>query len=295
MRLINDAGFAQVHQQLGENFYQVDLWDPPTEELDFLPFSFYKMVYDPERNEMAFLPIKVGALRNLLSQLHYRPLGPKKPETGDVDGAPEGRKLDMVKNYSNMGKVWPASVFKKQYTGVVFWPYAPPGEVIVTPEKVLERFEGIQYEFLRAQGEGNTKKDATLKLTYPPQLFYNLWRGFRFPTTLDLYFNLFLTRVLFEDRYYSHPFHRLSTFSISTAKLVLGRLQDYLLDIICNGNKIHYDYFSRWMGWIRQNPGEKTGVVPIMVRSFTFNSSIVIDRELRTDWVRRSWEKSLGE
>jgi hypothetical protein len=62
---------------------------------------------------------------------------------------------------------------------VVFWPYAPPGEVIVTPEKVLERFEGIQYEFLQANGEGNTKKAATLNLTYPPQLFYNLWRGFR--------------------------------------------------------------------------------------------------------------------
>jgi hypothetical protein len=179
VRLINNAGFAQVHQQLGDNFYQVDFRDAPLSDLDFLPFCYCKMVYDPEKNEMAFLPIKVGPLRSLLSQLHYRPLGPKKPETEDVDGAPEGRKLDMMKNHSNMGKVWPASVFKKQYTGVVFWPYAPPGEVIVTPEKVLERFEGIQYEFLQANGEGNTKKAATLNLTYPPQLFYNLWRGFR--------------------------------------------------------------------------------------------------------------------
>ena len=29
--------------------------------------------------------------------------------------------------------------------------------------------------------------------------------------------------------------------------------------------QIHYDYFSRWMGFVRQNPGEKTGVVPIMI------------------------------
>jgi len=40
VRLINDAGFAQVHQQLGDNNYQ--------------------MVYDPERNEMAFVPIKAS-------------------------------------------------------------------------------------------------------------------------------------------------------------------------------------------------------------------------------------------
>lgn len=78
-------------------------------------------------------------------------------------------------------------------------------------------------------------------------------------------FVCFLILLSFEHRYYSHPIHKLPTFNLSAATLVLDRLQDYLLNIICNGNKIHYDYFSRWMGFIRQNPGEKTGVVPIMV------------------------------
>lgn len=59
VRLINDAGFAQVHQQLGDNYYQVCC--TAIGEYFLIPHStFCQMVYDPEKNEMAFVPIKVS-------------------------------------------------------------------------------------------------------------------------------------------------------------------------------------------------------------------------------------------
>lgn len=207
-----------------------------------------QLVYDPEADEMRMVPCSIGALCTLLGSLYYRPLGPKQPELEDVDRAPEGLKQAFQKNHAQVNKVYPRSVFKKQYTALVFWPYAPPGEITINTDlNMAEKFEGLRYEFMQANGIVTSKKTAIDKATFPSMFFFNQWRGFR---------------------YYSHPFHHTPRFNLEWSRLVLGRLQCYLLEIVCNGNKIHYDYFSRWMAWIRQHPDIKTNVVPIMVPDF---------------------------
>jgi hypothetical protein len=84
---------------------------------------------------------------------------------------------------------------------------------------------------------------------------FNEWEGFHF--------------------YYNHQYF-LRHASVEEYDKVIQTFQHHFEDVICRKNPVISDYLIKWMAWVRQNPGEKSEVVPVLIGSQGCGKSMAI-------------------
>lgn len=197
--------------------------------------------YDERRNRMILEPIGPGIMRELTSGLVY------PEETVKKRWNKEQKQWEDETTYPMKPflKYYLGSLHRKRFICYVFWPEENPGWLIKKRKTRRDKGRSLQMDLqqLALLSDEEMEKHALLDDT--EVLFFNEWRGFQY--------------------YTPHGIQKLPDFEIRDASLVLGRILDLLLEVVCNGDSQCFEYMKRWHAFIRQNPDLKTEVVPVLM------------------------------